>query len=389
MNRLGLRPEDFRTAEDLARLPLIAKQDVSAAPERFRPEGGAVRSALKIQSSGTSGKAGYVEYDAAALFLSLAAGQRRRAVLAPFIGAGLGFRELSIVRSGSVSTQMRRFYKEHSWAPRRVDLVRLMLSPGEPFDRLLERMNEFRPDVLHGYGSHLGALLRWIHTRRHALHQPKVVTYGADCMPEGDRHLIEQEMGIPVFSFYQSVEALRIAFQCGERRGLHVFTDHIAVRVVDGNGKTLPAGVPGEIVISNLTNRATVLLNYRQGDVVSLGGEPCPCGRSLPTLDGIQGRQDDLVRLPDGSVVHPLSLIAVLQRVQGVVQVQLVQEELRGFRLKTVCSPGADWEAVSGQVEAAMRAALGADIRLEVERCEMIPPGPSGKVRAVISKCRE
>ena len=389
MDRLGLRPKDFRAAEDLARLPLISKQDVAAAPERFRPEGGAARSALRIQSSGTTGKPGYVEYDAGALFLSLAAGQRRRAVLAPFIGAGLGFRELSIVRPGSVSTQMRRFYEGHSWTPRRVDLVRLMLSPSEPFDLVLERMNEFRPDVLHGYGSYLGAFLRWIHTKQFRFHRPKVVTYGADCMPESDRRLIEQEMGIPAFSFYQSVEALRLAFQCEQRRGLHIFADHVAVRVVDHNGHTLPPGVPGEIVISNLTNRATVLLNYRQGDVVTLGGDACPCGRSLPTLDGIQGRQDDLVKLPDGSVAHPLSLIAVLQRVPGVVQVQLVQEELRRFHLKTVCAAGADWPAMSDQLEAAMRSALGADIRLRVERCDAISPGPSGKVRAVVSVRRE
>jgi phenylacetate-CoA ligase len=284
---------------------------------------------------------------------------------------------------------MRAFYEQHSWAPRRIDLVRLMLSPSEPFHVVLERMNEFRPDVLHGYGSYLGALLRWIHTRGLSFHRPKVVTYGADCMPDSDRRLIEVELGIPVFSFYQSVEALRIAFQCEQRRGLHIFSDHVAVRVVDTGGNALPPGVPGEVVISNLTNRATVLLNYRQGDVAAIGVEPCPCGRILPTLDGIQGRQDDLVKLADGSVAHPLALLAVLQRVPGVVQVQLVQEETRSFHLRAVCAPEAGWKAISEQLETAMRSVLGADILLRAEPCELIPPGPSGKVRAVVSLCRE
>jgi phenylacetate-CoA ligase len=208
-------------------------------------------------------------------------------------------------------------------------------------------------------------------------------------MPERDRRLIEQEMGIPVFSNYQAVEALRLAYQCEQRRGLHIHIDHVAVRVVDRDGRTLPAGVPGEIVISNLTNRATVLLNYKLGDVVTLGREPCPCGRSLPTLDGIQGRDDDLVLLPGGSVAHPLSLLAVLQKIPGVIQVQLVQEELRRFLLRAACAAGADWRAVAAQLDAAMRSALGPDILLRLEPCERIEPGPSGKVRAVISLCRD
>jgi phenylacetate-CoA ligase len=389
MRKLGLRPEDIRTADDLALLPILTKQEVGARPERFRAPQSVLRAALRIQSSGTSGHAKYIDYDARALFLSLAAGQRMRAVMAPFVGANLGYREAAIARSGSVSTQLREFYERHSWTPRRVDLSRLILSPADPFEVLLARVNDFRPDVLRGYGSHLGAFLRWIHMRQAPSHRPRAVAYGADGMPERDRRLIEQEMGIPVFSNYQAVEALRLAYQCEQRRGLHIHIDHVAVRVVDRDGRTLPAGVPGEIVISNLTNRATVLLNYRLGDVVTLGREPCPCGRSLPTLDGIQGRDDDLVLLPGGSVAHPLSLLAVLQKIPGVIQVQLVQEELRRFLLRAACAAGADWRAVAAQLDAAMRSALGPDILLRLEPCERIEPGPSGKVRAVISLCRD
>jgi len=389
MRRLGLRPEDFRTADDLARLPLISKQDVTSAPERFAPDDGHPRAALRIQSSGTTGKPAYVDYDAHALILSLAAGQRRRAVLAHYLGQSFGYRELSIMRLGSVSTQMRRFYEEHTWAPRRVDLERLMLDPGEPFPKLVERINEFRPDVIVGYGSHLGAFMRWLYFERIDFHRPKAVTYGADAMPAADRQIIEEGLGIPVFSFYQSVEALRIAFQCEKRRGLHIFTDHVALRIADAEGRTLPPGEPGEVVVSNLTNRATVLLNYRQGDLAALSRESCPCGRNLPVLEGLQGRRDDLVLRPDGTSVHPLALIARLQRIPGVLQVQLVQEELCRFLVRVVCAPGAAWQEISGNIEDAMRSVLGKGITVASEMCEMIRPGPSGKVRAVICRLKQ
>ncbi len=78
----------------------------------------------------------------------------------------------------------------------------------------------------------------------------------------------------------------------------------MALRVVDGKGMTLPPGKTGEIVVSNLINRATVLLNYRTGDLGMLSPAACPCGRTLPTIERLDGRTDDVLPLPDGEAAH-------------------------------------------------------------------------------------
>jgi len=108
---------------------------------------------------------------------------------------------------------------------------------------MLRRINEFRPDLLAGYGSHLGALLRWAWEQGRDLHRPRVIWYGADAMPPADRDLIEHRLGVPVLSTYQADEALRIGFQCERREGFHLSLDDVAVRVVRPDGR--PAG-PGE-----------------------------------------------------------------------------------------------------------------------------------------------
>jgi phenylacetate-CoA ligase len=161
----------------------------------------------------------------------------------------------------------------------------------------------------------------------------------------------------------------------------------VAVRAVDQNGAGVGPGEPGEIVISNLVNRATVLLNYKLGDVVTLGESPCPCGRTLPTIQRLAGRVDDLIALPRGQKVHSLTLLSGLQAVPGVVQVQVAQEELRRFLLLAVCTGETDWDQARRDLGTAMRSVLGDDIALEARRVEAIPPGRSGKVRAVISRC--
>jgi phenylacetate-CoA ligase len=209
--------------------------------------------------------------------------------------------------------------------------------------------------------------------------------YGAEGIPDPERLLIEKEFGIPVLSSYQAVEALRIAFQCERRAGFHLCLDDVAVRVIDEQGKTLGPGGTGHLILSNLTNRATVLLNYKLGDVVTLSPTACPCGRTLPTIEKIVGRSDDLLRLPNGQVAHALVVLEDLQTVPGVVQVQLIQEDLRRFVLRVVCASGIDWRRTCQRLDAALRLTIGTDISLEIQRREALPPEPGGKIRAVIS----
>ncbi len=389
MDKAGLHPSDFRTADDLVRLPILTGKQVACAPEQFLSHGYASSHNLKIRSSGTSGRARYIHYDPAALFLALAHGQRQRAVLAQFVGRQFGYREMSAIRSESVSVQIRNFYESYSWVPKRVDLTRSILSPRNTFAENIAQINTFQPDVISGYGSYIGALFRRAWEQDCSVFRPKAVVYGAEQLTDPDRLLIEREFGVPVLSSYQAVEALRLAFQCERREGFHLCLDDVAVRVVDEQGRTVELGGTGNMVISNLTNRATVLLNYQLGDVVTLSPSACPCGRTLPTIERIVGRSDDLLVLPDGQVAHALVVLEDLRAVPGVVQVQIIQEDLRCFVLRVVCAGDTDWGQANQRLDAAMRSLFGNDISLGIERLDSIPSEPGGKVRAVISRCRQ
>lgn len=206
-------------------------------------------------------------------------------------------------------------------------------------------------------------------------------------MSDAERRLLERSLSIAVFSTYQADEALRLGFQCERRQGFHLCLDDVAVRVVDREGRAVGPGQTGEIVISNLTNHATVLLNYRLGDLVTVSDGPCPCGRSLPTIERIDGRADDGLLLPDGDVRHSLGVLQPLQSVPGVIGLQLVQESVTAFMLRVVAAAGADWPATEAALDSALRAQLGAAITVQVLRVDVIAPEPGGKLRAVISRC--
>jgi phenylacetate-CoA ligase len=388
MDQQGLRPQDLRTADDLARLPLLTSAQVARTPERFVSRLYTAGTGVQLYSSGTSGHEKNIRYDPRALFLALAQGRRQRKVLQQFVGRPFGYREAVVAVATTASLPIRQFYEAHSWTPRRLDLERaLVMLTGSSYPDNIAQLNAFRPDVVSGYGSALGAIYRWAWDHQLDIVRPKVLVYGGDHISAADRHLIETTYGIPVLSTYQAVEALRIAFQCERRTGFHVSLDAVALRVVDDNGKTQSPGLPGHLVLSNLTNRATVLLNYQLGDRVTESQTSCPCGRTLPTLVRIEGRSDDHIRFFDGRRVHALVVLEPLDGITGVIQVQLVQEGLQHFVLRVVCSSDIAWESLRQRLESVLRPVIGDDSRIDIERWESIPAEKGGKVKAVVSRC--
>jgi len=387
MDQRGLKPRDFQTAADLPQLPVVTREMFAEQPELFIAPNFADAPGLTLNSSGTSGTSKKVRIDAAALFLARANGHRQRVVFAKFIGRPFGYRELRFARRLNTVSFVERFHEEYSWTPRRINLTRKVLAPGElSLEDTAAAFNEFRPDLLVGYGSYVGALFRELQRRNIPIHRPKAIHYGGDVMPDADRFLIEQEFGIPVIPTYQSTEVLRIGFSCEQRNGFHLSLDLMAPRIVDDDNRDVGPGESGHIIVSNLTNRATVLLNYKLGDIVTRGKLTCPCGRTLPMIENIKGRSGDLVRLADGRIMHGMVATEPLISIPEVRQVQVVQKTLDRFVLRAVPKPGADKPQASVALANAFRTKVGNEASVQVEWMDVIPAGANGKVKMVISE---
>ena len=383
MLRTGLRPADFRTAADLERLPLVSADEFARDPDRFCARNVHPDRVVTILTSGTGGHRKRVYYDLPYLFLGLAAAQRRRDVMARVSGIARGARIQEFLMPGNASCLTGEAMRRHSFIPRPLEALRSTCSSDVGWDEALRIINEGRPEIVHGYSTFLGCLFRHAATHDIAVHRPRLLIAHSDAMPPADRELIEDQFGIPVISMYVAAESGFIACEC-EQRTYHVDVDRVAVRVIDEECRPVPPGGRGELVISNLTNRATVLLNYRLGDVVTLGGRPCTCGRTLPTLDSIDGRVDSTVLLPDGSERRVWDLFIRLQQTPEAVQLQFRQDEPRRVLLRAVLRPGADRDAFRTRAVAVMEEATKGDVTVDVEFVPAIAAEPNGKVRAVV-----
>ncbi len=96
--------------------------------------------------------------------------------------------------------------------------------------------------------------------------------------------------------------------ECAPGYGYHLNPDHVFVEIVDpASGAVLGEGQKGEVVITHLDTRGTVLLRFRTGDLATGGltTEPCPnCKRTVPRIMGDIERLEHVYELagPQGTV---------------------------------------------------------------------------------------
>ncbi len=389
----GIDPADIRSAEDLDRLPLIDKETVRAQEGRFLAQSKAGQSALPFTSSGTTGEPLTVYHDRVDLLLASACSQRDRDVLAHGFGISPTHRSVAISFPQSASDRASAWLRQSRRLP--LGPRRLRLSLLQPVEHVVAQINEYQPEVLTGYGSYLEALFRTLWVRGWHMHRPKLVVYFSDGMSDGATRLIEEHFGIPVLSQYSAVEAFKLGFTCEKRRGFHLNIDLVHFKVVDAHGRPVPKGDSGELVISNLTNHGTVLLNYRLRDIGVLCDDPCPCGRTLPLLSRLEGRRYDVIHLADGRFVHPAAVDHVFyeglpRQGDRVLQYQLIQHDYERFELRLATADRQAFERTAPGYIAKMRELLGATVTLEaVHYPERLPTGPGGKFRSVTSLLKD
>ena len=121
---------------------------------------------------------------------------------------------------------------------------------------------------------------------------------------------IEKLTGSKPFPHYGSRECgLGGAVTCQAHEGMHLRENHIIAEIVDGEGRPLPPGEYGELVISTVGLRAMPLLRYRTGDYTRFL-PPCPCG-------GVTRRIDRVSRKVEGADMEKLD--EALFRIPGLV----------------------------------------------------------------------
>lgn len=190
-------------------------------------------------------------------------------------------------------------------------------------------------DYLLTYASNLRALAQACLDKN--IHLPKlreVRSFGEMLAPDL-RDLCREAWGVPLTDTYSSQEVGYIALQCPQHEHYHVQAESLLVEILNDAGMSCAPGEIGRVVVTTLHNFAMPLIRYETGDYAEVG-EPCACGRGLPVLKRIMGRQRNLVTLPDGRKHWPSFPGSKWLAIAPVRQFQLIQRDLHSIEIRYV-----------------------------------------------------
>jgi phenylacetate-CoA ligase len=380
----GLDARDVRGVAELDQIPVLEKEFVRDNPELFRSTARPARNALHFLSSGSTGRRLETHHDRRSVLANIAFGERERRPLNQVAGGGFRPKELYVSYETSTFKKVISFYAENTL--RAVRPRRVFLPLSTPIEEVIDVMNAEQPDILVGYGGWVDLFFKTLAARDLDVHLPKVVMYIGEALPPGGREYIETRFGVTVLSRYNAVESFKIGYFCEAVSGFHVHEDLCHLRIIDADGAPVPTGTHGRLVLSNLVNRATVLLNYPIGDVAAWAEHACPCGRTFRLLSELSGRVEDLVRLPNGRHVHPREVWAIFKGDVEVLQYQLVQYELGRFTVFLSTLDQAAFERASARALPGLRQLLGSDVDLEIRWRDPATARDKKKFRAVESR---
>jgi phenylacetate-CoA ligase len=202
----------------------------------------------------------------------------------------------------------------------------------------------------------------------------KVAITTSEILFEDRRLLIEEVLGCKVANEYGAAEIGLFACECPKGK-LHINEElNFLQTTKDGN-----------LLVTDLHNSTTPLLNYEIGDKISISNKLCSCGRGLRVIDTIIGRDGDLVRKPNGEFTSQYIFyyaskdISAMGFEDTIAEYKVIQRN-NHFIIFIVKGEHFNQEAISVFVDR-MKQNIGSEISIDIQYVNEIPKEKSGKIR--------
>ena len=318
----GVRPEDLRSLEDLARFPFTTKSDLRDNYP-FGMFAVPMEQVVRLHaSSGTTGKptvVGYTQGDidrwADLVARSIrAAGGRRGDMVHVSYGYGLF--------TGGLGAH---------YGAEKLGCTVIPMSGGQT-EKQVQLIEDFKPDIIMVTPSYMQVIVEEFRRQGKdpSAMSVKVGIFGAEPWTEEMRRDIERSAGIEAVDIYGLSEVMGpgVASECVETKdGPVIWEDHFYPEIIDPHtGEVLPDGSEGELVFTTLTKEALPVIRYRTRDLTRLLP---PTARSMRRMGKIVGRSDAMLIIR-GVNLFPTQIEELVCAIEGLAPHYLIHVDKDG-----------------------------------------------------------
>ena len=374
---LNLSPADIQCREDLAKLPVLTKEDVRQNFERLVSEKASRQDLVFRHTSGTTGKALHFYVTRAAIAFQWAVWWRHRLRFGIEPGAWhANFTGKRVVPLGQHTPPYWRWNRPlhqalltmHHLTPEKI---------GSVMDFLESQHFEFfsgYPSIIHMLAVHATEAGLTLHSR------PRAVLTGAENMLDFQRRDIQRFTGATLTDQYGCSEGCGNASHCAE----FVYHEDFEFGIIEGVEQEAGASAKS-ILCTGFASDVFPFIRYEVGDlgVWQREGVLCACGRRSRVLLRIEGRTDDYVITPEGTRIMRFDY--VFKDALRVKEVQIVQERLGEVIVRLVCRPNYSSKDEE-QIRREIQRWISPRLTVRFEHVAEIEREANGKFRAVLSR---
>lgn len=367
--KAGFDPErDFKTPADLARIPILTKDDARANWERMI-DPRFTRGSVVAHTSGTTGQPmamrlneRYVAFDYACMFRHWAK-------------AGYSFRAPYAAIRSYVPDAPDGPLWIFNWWQNTLYMSAYHLKPSNA-ERYIEALLRFRPKFIRGYVSSINVLAEFACPHREQFDFVQGIFTASETLTEFERANIERTFGKKLWDWYGMTEPAVVITERADHDGMEVNWEYGFPEFLEGDGFA-----PDErrLIATSLHNPVMPFIRYETEDIARLADGSDAAGL-YPKLKGIAGRKDECLLTPDGARLPSLNFYSLLQSHTDILRFQFVQTDAARVVMKISVRPELkNVEALVSAVGGEVRKRLGPRLALEIEVTEQFLTSADGK----------
>ena len=386
LHRLGLDASDFRSVAGLSKLPLLTKDIIRHRLDDLAANGFPSSQVMTGSTSGSTGDPLSVRTSREAWFDH---GYAREVRSLSWAGISLGDRVVAVRSTVGANTRKERALRPLINRFQRMTVFSARDIDDRTVSLITQELRHRDTRALLACPSILSLIATHIKSTGTAIPANLRLLADGEQLFEHQRALLKDVFDVEPCSRYASWENYEMASECLMHNGLHVDAEDLVLEIVDSDGRPVSTGQSGHIVVTNLHSFAMPFIRYDTGDIGSLSDEPCPCGRGLPLLTVLQGRNSGFIQTSSGRHIPGSAFRFDKLAPLGITQYQMTQHNLDSITLSVVHPTSiaiAEQESLSNSIGEILHECLDNEVHPKVQFVTSIEPPAEGKYVSTISR---
>lgn len=376
----GLREQDLKNLKDIKKLPILSKREIRDSGISMISNGYQQDRLLHFKTGGSTGKALDIFFTEECSELRNACARRH--------DRWTGWEPGEPIGAAWGNPKLPKTFRDKVRDDFVQPLIYLdtMLVNDESVQIFSEAWERKQPTLLYGHAHSLFILAQHIEKLRIKTIRPTGILSTSMMLLPHERIFIERVFDRKVTDRYGCEEVSLIACECEKHEGMHMNIEHLVIEFIKEDGSHASPGEPGQIVVTDLMNKAMPFVRYQVEDIGIPLGLNCSCGRGLPLMSKVAGRVADFLVKKDGSKIAGVSLIEnTLTKIPSLDQMQIIQNGYEDIVLNVV--PGKEYaDSIGASLVSYFKEIFGHNTHVQLQLVSEIMPEKSGKYRFSICK---